>query len=137
MKNLDFSKTVIQGGFWKYYYDLNRNVTVGAVYDRFSETGRFDALKCNWQEGQKNKPHFYWDSDVAKWIEGVGYLAQQQDVPELEALVDGMVQDIQANQREDGYFNSYFQSVALDKVYSDRRFHELYCLGHLIEAAIA
>jgi len=137
MKNLYFANTEIKSGFWKYYTDLVRNVTVRAVYDRFKETGRFDALKCNWQEGQKNKPHFYWDSDVAKWIEGVGYLAQQQDVPELEALVDGMVQDIQANQREDGYFNSYFQSVALDKVYSDRRFHELYCLGHLIEAAIA
>ena len=137
MKNLDFTKTVLQGGFWKYYYDLNREVTVGAVYDRFKETGRFDALKCNWQEGQENKPHFYWDSDVAKWIEGVGFLAQQQDVSKWGVLVDEMVQDMVANQREDGYFNSYFQSIALDKIYSDRRFHELYCLGHMIEAAIA
>ena len=137
MKNLDFSKTVLQGGFWKYYYDRNREVTVGAVYNRFLETGRFAALKCNWQEGQENKPHFYWDSDVAKWIEGVGFLAQQQAVPEWEALVDAMAQDMVTNQREDGYFNSYFQSVAMDKIFSDRRFHELYCLGHMIEAAIA
>lgn len=137
MRNLDFNKTKITGGFWKYYYDLNRNVTVHAVYDRFKETGRFDALKCNWQEGEPNKPHFFWDSDVAKWIEGVAYLTEIQPMPELEALVDEMIEDIRRNQMENGYFNSYFQTIEPEKKYAVRGNHELYCTGHLIEAAIA
>lgn len=139
MKNLYFANTEIKGGFWKYYTDLVRNVTVHAVYDRFKETGRFDAFKCSWHEGDNPdwKPDRYWDSDVAKWIEGVAYLTETKREPELESLVDATVDEIEKNQREDGYFNSYFLTVEPSKIYTDRNAHELYCTGHLIEAAIA
>ena len=48
MKNLHFAQTEIKSGFWKFYEDLVRNVTVHRVYDRFHETGRFSALYWNW-----------------------------------------------------------------------------------------
>lgn len=137
MKNLDFSATEIKNGFWRYYSKLVRNVTVHSVYDRFAETGRFDALKCSWREGEPNKPHIYWDSDIAKWIEGAAYLIETGNEPELEAIIDNAVSFIEKNQRADGYFNSYFLSVAPSMIYSDRDKHELYCTGHFIEAAIA
>ncbi len=137
MENLGFEKTAIKDGFWKFYEELNRNQVVKSVYDRFKETGRFDALKCTWKEGDPNQPHIFWDSDVAKWIEGVAYLLMKAPAPELEALVDEMVDDIAKNQREDGYFNSYFLTVKPDEIYQNRGDHELYCSGHLIEAAIA
>ena len=137
MKNLHYADTKIKDGFWKYYTDLDRNVTVKSVYERFKETGRFDALKCNWREGMPNKPHMFWDSDVAKWIEGAAYLIETESDDELEALIDEMVEDIAENQRPDGYFNSYFLSVEPSKIYTDRGWHELYCTGHFIEAAIA
>ncbi len=137
MKNLDFKQTVIKDGFWKFYSDLDRNSVVKHVYDRFKETGRFDALRCMWREGDPNKPHIYWDSDVVKWIEGVAYLIEMSPEPEWEALVDEMVDNIAANQRADGYFNSYFLSVDPSKIFTNRECHELYCVGHTIEAAIA
>lgn len=137
MKNLEFENIKIKDGFWKFYSDLNRNVTTKSVYDRFKETGRFDALRCNWREGDPNKPHMFWDSDVVKWIEGVAYLIEESPEPELEALVDEMIDNIAANQRVDGYFNSYFLSVEPSKIFTNRDWHELYCLGHMIEAAIA
>ncbi len=137
MKNLDFKQTTIKGGFWKFYSDLDRNSVVKHVYDRFKETGRFDALRCMWREGNPNKPHIYWDSDVVKWIEGVAYLIEMSPEPEWEALVDEMVDNIAANQRADGYFNSYFLSVDPSKIFTNRDWHELYCVGHTIEAAIA
>ena len=137
MKNLGFEKTVIKDGFWKFYEDLNRNQIVRSVYERFKETGRFDALKCQWKEGDANKPHIFWDSDVAKWIEGVGYLLKKYPCEELELLVDEMVDDIAKNQREDGYFNSYFLTVNPEGIYRNRGDHELYCTGHLVEAAIS
>ena len=61
MKNLYFANTEIKSGFWKYYTDLVRNVTVRAVYDRFKETGRFDAFSCSWREGddENKKPHIF------------------------------------------------------------------------------
>jgi DUF1680 family protein len=137
MKNLSMEKVKITGGFWRRYMDLNRSSVVKNVYDRFKETGRFDALKCNWREGMKNKPHIYWDSDVVKWIEGVAYMIEESPSPEWEAIVDEMIDDICRNQRADGYFNSYYLTIEPSKIFTDRDCHELYCLGHSIEAAIA
>ena len=137
LKNLDFAKTTLKDGFWRFYSDLDRSSVVKHVYDRFKETGRFDALRCKWREGDPNKPHIFWDSDVAKWIEGVAYLIEMSPEPEWEALVDEMVDNIAANQRADGYFNSYFLTVEPSKIFTNRDWHELYCVGHMIEAAIA
>lgn len=137
MENLSFEKTRITGGFWKFYHDLNRESIVKNVYDRYLETGRFEALKCLWRDGVENKPHIFWDSDVMKWIEGVAYLTQMSPEPDLEALVDEMAENIAKNQRGDGYFNSYFLTVEPEAVFKRRDDHELYCLGHAIEAAIA
>ena len=44
MKAIPFSNVTINGGFWKAKQDLIRDTTVRAVYDRFRETHRFDAL---------------------------------------------------------------------------------------------
>ncbi len=137
METVDFSKTVITGGFWKQKQKMLRDVTVHAVYERFKETGRFEAFKCNWKEGMANKPHFFWDSDVAKWIEGVAYLTKTKREPKLERIVDETVDLIEKNQGDDGYFNIYFTVVEPEKRFTDRDKHELYCAGHLIEAAVA
>ena len=137
MKNLNFDCTKINDGFWDFYNKLNRKSVVKNVYNRFKETGRFDALRCDWREGAPNKPHIFWDSDVVKWMEGVAYLMEESPEPELEALVDEMIDNIAQNQRSDGYFNSYFLSVEPSKIFTNRDCHELYCVGHTIEAAIA
>lgn len=136
MKLIDFRKTDITGGFWKTRIDTVSDVSVYNVYKRFKETGRFDALSCNWKNGDANEPHIFWDSDVAKWIESVAYIIEKKDVPELEAAVDEAVDAIAANQDKDGYFNSCY--LVHDKPrWSDRTDHELYCAGHFVEAAVA
>lgn len=140
MDYLHHSLTEIKDGFWKYYADLNRNVTVYAVRDRFEETHRFGAFACEWKEGdpEEKRPHVFWDSDIAKWMEGVAFMAESGEIdPELIAKVDEVVDNIEKNQLPDGYFNSHFLTVETDKKYTWRGHHELYCTGHLIEAAIA
>lgn len=133
MKQIDFSKTKINGGFWAQKQNLVRDVAVNAVYDRFKETGRFDAFKFD----KSVNPHFYWDSDVAKWIEGVAYLTHEKREPRLEAIVDGLVAEIAKNRDECGYFNIYHQIIEPEKRFKIRDNHELYCAGHLIEAGVA
>lgn len=127
----------ITGGFWKDRADLNRNTTIYSVYDRFRETGRFDALSLSWRVGMKNKPHIYWDSDVAKWIESAAYIIQKHGDKKLEALCDEMIDTVEKGQAPDGYFNSYFQTCEYDARFTRRVDHELYCCGHFIEAAVA
>ncbi len=134
---IPFQDVDITGGFWLGKQRMIRDITVMAVYDRFVETGRFQALKADWTEGQPNKPHIFWESDVAKWIEGVAYLLAKQRDAHLENLVDESVALMEKYQQPDGYLNVYFTVVEPEARFTRCTDHELYCLGHLIEAAIA
>ena len=136
MKSVSFDKIKL-GGFWKDRFETNRVSTIPSVFDRFSDTGRFKAFECNWKEGDPLKPHFFWDSDVAKWLEGAAYSIALSPDKELEKKIDDVVDLIEKNQGEDGYFNIYFTVVAPEKRFSNRDCHELYCAGHLTEAAVA
>lgn len=137
MEKIKYSNVEISDGFWKKKRDMVKNTTIDAVYNRFFETHRFDAFQCDWKEGDENKPHIYWDSDVAKWIEGVSYFLKEKRDERLEKIIDDVVDLIVKNADENGYYNSYFLVVNPSEKFTNRDCHELYCLGHLIEAAIA
>ncbi len=134
MKNIGFSSVNVTGGFWKVKQDMVKNVTVNAVYDRFKETHRFEALKCKPQE---YTPHIFWDSDIAKWIEGAAYILKKEKRDDLVEKIEAAIDDIISNADENGYFNSHFFVAEQDMRFKIRDRHELYCAGHLIEAAIA
>ena len=138
MKSIPFGN-IRPGGFWGDRLEINRRSTIPSVYDRFTDTGRFEAFRCNWKEGSElPKPHFFWDSDIAKWIEAAAYSIELHPDPELEKIIDGVVDLIEKNQQEDGYFNVYFTVVDPEHSrFKVRDWHELYCAGHLLEAAIA
>ena len=137
MHHIPFSQVDITGGFWKTKQDLVKNTTVHAVYNRFRDTHRFDALRCAWKEGDPDMPHIFWDSDVAKWIEGVAYILSREKQDDLEALADAAIGEMIKNSDENGYFNSHYLVTEQDQRFQNRDCHELYCAGHLIEAAIA
>lgn len=46
------------------------DTSIEAVRTRFEQTGRFAAFDFTWKPGDPGKPHIFWDSDIAKWIEG-------------------------------------------------------------------
>ena len=84
------------------------------------------------------KGNIFQDSDVAKWLEAASYSLSHHPDADLEAKVDEAIRLIAKAQRPDGYVNSYFIVVAPDKRWTDLAWgHELYCAGHLIEAAVA
>ena len=137
LKKIDFHKVKITDGFWRERQELNRKASIPAVLERFREMGKIDAMSFKWDGSDERKPHFFWESDVAKWIEGVSYELKGKRDAELEALVDSIVDGIADNQCEDGYYNVYFTLFAPEMRFGDRDKHELYCAGHLIEAAVA
>ena len=135
---LSFRNTEIRSGFWKAKKDLNRTVTIRSVRDRFEDTGRFEAFKFNWKEGSDiPRPHFFWDSDVAKWLESVFYIVSENPDDELMKKAEEVISLIEKNQQPDGYFNIYHTLIEPELKFKNRDHHELYCLGHLIEAAVA
>lgn len=136
MKAVSFSSMKL-GGFWGKRLEINRTATIPTVYDRFVETGRFEAFKFQWKEDDEPKPHIFWDSDVAKWIEGAAYSIVNHPDAELEKIIDETVDLIEKNQGADGYFNIYFTVCEPENRFTNRMCHELYCAGHLTEAAVA
>ncbi len=125
-------------GFWQRLQKLNRDITLPTEYEQCKNTGRLDAWKLEWKPGMPNPPHIFWDSDVAKWIEAVGYSLALYPDPKLEAKTDEVISWMAAAQQPDGYLNTHFISVEPDKRWTNLRdWHELYCAGHLIEAAVA
>ena len=135
--SVSFAQTDLTGGFFADRQRLNRDGTVFAVRDRFRDTGRFEAFKFNWREGMENKPHIFWDSDIAKWIESAAYILEKENVPSLRECIEGVIDLIEKNRCDDGYFNIYFSVCEPGKRFTVRDAHELYCAGHLTEAAIA
>lgn len=122
----------ITGGFWKERREINAKITMKSVSERFSD--RFEALKCI----KKDAPtHIFWDSDTAKWLEAAAYILSEQEDEEIRTRYEEAVADIEKNQKENGYFNSYFQVYEPSQAFTRRTDHELYCAGHLFEAAVA
>ncbi|WP_372633064.1 glycoside hydrolase family 127 protein [Cohnella sp.] len=78
------------------------------------------------------------DSDLAKWLEAVGYALSIQRDEKLEAIADDVIDLLGRAQQPDGYLNTYFTVAKPGRKWTNLRDdHELYCAGHLIEAAVA
>ena len=137
-RNADIQEVTVQDKFLSPRMAANRQVTVPYSYKRCQETGRIDAFKLDWKEGMPNRPHMYWDSDVAKVLEGMAYVAAGKSDPELEKTADTLIDLIVSAQQPDGYLNCYFTVVQPEQRWKNLPSnHELYCAGHLIEAAVA
>ena len=118
--------------------ETNWKTTIPSCIRRCEETGRLKAFKLGWKEGDPDMPHIYWDSDVAKVLEGMAASLQIHPDPELEKQLDELVDLVVGAQQPDGYLNTHFTVTDQDKRWTNLHdWHELYCAGHLIEAAVA
>ena len=134
MKPIDYKQITFIDGFWNDVRNRNARVSLMNVYRRFDETGRISALKCIKDNGPS---HIFFDSDTAKWLEAAAYFYNDYPDEEVKKCVDEVVDRIVASQLPCGYFNSYYQTYAPERIFTERTEHELYCAGHLMEAAVA
>ena len=135
MNEVSYRNVSLTEGFWKNRQDIVKNITIESVYDRFFDTGRVEAFEMKWKKGDEKQPHVFWDSDFAKWIEGVAVF--NEITPENEEKIEHIIDMIEDGQDESGYFNIFFTVVEPENRFKKRTEHELYCAGHLIEAAVA
>ena len=120
---------------------MNHEATIPACLDYCKQTGRLDAFNLDWLPGKPNKPHIFWDSDVAKTIEGLALdmivFPETANDPRRKKLDEIVTLVISAQQR-DGYLNTYFTAVEPEKRWTCLcHDHELYNAGHLMEASVA
>ena len=136
----------IDDSFWSEYQKLVKDVVIPyqweALNDNIPDAAPSYAIKNFRIAAVEEQGEFggmvFQDSDVAKWLEAVGYSLAINPDPELEALADKTIDLIEKAQQPDGYLNTYFTIKAPDKRWTNLQdCHELYCAGHMIEAAVA
>ena len=146
LNSLPLGKIEIQDRFWNKYTDLVRQVIIpyqwGILNDEIEgvETSHCIAnfkIAAGEAEGEFEGAVFQ-DTDVAKWLEAVGYSLSVHRDAELEKIADETIELIGRAQCEDGYLNTYFTIKAPKLRWTNlKEGHELYTAGHMIEAAVA
>lgn len=139
-------KVKINDAFWSKYDALVRDVVIpyqrDVLNDNVADAEPSSAIR-NFRIAAGEEVGEYYgmvfqDSDVAKWLEAVAYSLENRPNPELEKEADEIIDLIGRAQQPDGYLNTYFIINGLDKRWTNlHECHELYCAGHMIEAAVA
>jgi hypothetical protein len=129
----------ITGGFWQALLSINSHRAIHFQWQQLEKSGCIENFRIC--AGKSNKPRtglFFSDSDAYKWLDAACRILRQDPQPDLQALVDGFVKLIQAAQADDGYLYTYNQILFPGSRWKNLQIeHELYCMGHLIEAGIS
>ena len=132
---MDLTKVKINNGFWKKRKDLNINSSFFEILNSFEKSGRIRALTN--ESTASEKPHIFWESDLAKLMEGAFFSMQQEKNKNLKNKCDNIIKKIINNQEDNGYLNFFFKFHEPENKFTNLRDrHELYCAGHLLESAI-
>src|SRR5579871_2127862 len=129
----------LQDSFWTPRIERNREVTLQAQLQQCEETGRIaNFRRASGKIQGEFQGIFFNDSDVYKWAEAAAYALGVHPDPNREAELDAVIADIGAAQEPDGYLNTYFMFERKAERFTNLKdMHEIYCAGHLIQAAVA
>lgn len=129
----------LEDEFWAPRLRTLIEVTLPTQYELLEETGRIDNFRR--AAGKIEGPFrglVFNDSDVYKWVEAAQWALAYEFDPKLKELVDRTVAEIIAAQDEDGYLNTFFTFERRKERWTNLRdLHEMYCAGHLFQAAVA
>ena len=130
----------VNAGFWHTRREVNARTSIPQGPGLLESAGNLHNLRlaAGAAEGAFQGAYPFMDTDVYKWLEAAAWQLAQEPSAELEAEVERIVSLVAAAQQPDGYLNTWYQLVKGGERYQDLRWgHELYCAGHLIQAAVA
>ncbi len=143
---LPVEQVQIQDAFWSPIQNLVMDVVipyqVDVLEDRVPGAEKSHAIQNFRIAAGDSEGEFYGmvfqDSDVAKWLEAVAYSLSVRPDAELERKADEFIDLIGRAQEQDGYLNTFFSTKEPEHKWQNlQECHELYCSGHMIEAAVA
>lgn len=146
LRPLGSPQVAILDGFWAQRLRLNRERTIPHGFDQLRAAGTLENLRLAAGANGRYRASAdsagstlpFLDSDVYKWLEAVAWELGRGADPGLAAAADEAIALVVAAQRPDGYLNSYMQVVGAGVPHRDLAWgHEFYCVGHLIQAAVA
>lgn len=143
---MDLRKIQIDDPFWSKHVDLVKDTIIpyqwNAMNDRIPDAEPSHCLDNFEIAAGRKSGEFYGavfqDTDIAKWLEAVGFSLAANEDSELEATADQVIELIAEAQQEDGYLDTYFIIKEPDRKWKNLcEGHELYTAGHMMEAAAA
>jgi len=131
--------TRLEDGFWAPRLELLREATLPSQHRLLEETGRmFNFRRASGRAEGEFSGFYFNDSDVYKWLEAVGFALAYSPDEGLRDTARGVIKEVSTAQDADGYLDTYFAFERRSERWRNLRdLHELYCAGHLIQAAIA
>jgi uncharacterized protein len=142
-------QVTIEDGFWKRWRDLIGETTLAHEYEEMRADGHLDAMRLDrrmhrgreladpWTDAGYWGASVFWDSDLAKWLEAASARLEQTRDSALERRTEEIIDLFERAQLPDGYVNSHILTWRPQhRLKNLRDLHELYCAGHLIEAAV-
>jgi len=140
LRSVPVSAVKIDPGFWSARRKTTVDVSLPTLLELFEQNGIIDNFRR--VSGRKNvarRGPVYTDSDVYKWLEAVGFAIQSNDAPAaLRKAAEGVIDDIAASQDTNGYIDTAFMGDSAAQRHTRMAAnHELYCLGHLLQAGTA
>ncbi|MDD4526266.1 MAG: beta-L-arabinofuranosidase domain-containing protein [Lachnospiraceae bacterium] len=143
--NNKLKNVMINDNIWNKYISLVRSVILPFQWDLINDNvpgaeKSYCMRNFRVANGLEKGSHMgavFQDTDVAKWLEAVGFSVAADRNDKLEGIADEAIKLISGAQCKDGYVNTYY-TIENKKRWGDLfEGHELYTAGHLIEAAVS
>jgi uncharacterized protein len=139
MQELKASDVIIDDPFWSPRLDINNRAAIYHQWQELENTRCIDnfriaaGLKEGFREGW-----FFSDSDAYKWLDAASHIYSNDPAPRLKSIMDEFIALLAQVQMQDGYIFTYNQLHFPGERWNCLMIeHELYCHGHLIEAAVS
>ena len=140
LRPLGLSEVRITGGFWGDRQHVNASATLDHCVgwmDRLGWTGNFEAV-AKGRIGEHRNGREFSDSEVYKLSEALAWEHARSGSTDAAATLDRLTGLVAGAQHPDGYLSTAFGNPGQPGRYTDLEWgHELYCYGHLIQAAVA
>ncbi|MEZ4670778.1 MAG: glycoside hydrolase family 127 protein [Anaerolineae bacterium] len=139
LRPVDLTAVHLNDTLWAARREKLREVTLLSQWQQCSTTGRlFNFERAAGRKEGEFQGYFFNDSDVYKWVEAAAWWLATEPSEKLADKVNSTIEMIAAAQETDGYLNTYFTGdLAGERWTKLFSHHELYCAGHLIQAAVA
>lgn len=138
LRPLGLGEARIVGGFWARRQHVNGDVTLDHAWSWMDRLGWFRNFTTSEGGRIDRRGREFSDSEVYKLIEAMAWDAGRGVKPERDGRIGDLIAAISAAQHHDGYLHTAFGRPGQPPRYSDLESgHELYCAGHLLQAAVA
>lgn len=139
LNKVDLGAVEIKDGLWKNRRRIIRSVSLPTQFQQLKQYGNIDNFRfaAKGNDGSFHGMRFA-DTDVYKWVEAASYALEKEGDRELEERVNELINLASRAQEKNGYLDTYFSLVEPNKKWTNLgMMHEMYCAGHLFEAAVA